>query len=113
LADYNFRTVSVALFAIYLILAVLSSGLTSGGPPIEMREEFFVKQSSASASYLNKFRSDFNRYEDYLELIIDTPAPSYNPDFLTSRTRREHLTSMFKWATVGLTGNMNLTVYQI
>jgi hypothetical protein len=95
----------VALFTLALILAVMSSGLGSGtGPVIEMREEFFVPQSSSSSAYLRKFRSDFAGYDDYLELIVDhTASPSYagHFDYLQSRLLKEQLGSMLKWATVG------------
>uniref|UniRef100_A0A915D110 Uncharacterized protein n=1 Tax=Ditylenchus dipsaci TaxID=166011 RepID=A0A915D110_9BILA len=84
-ANYNLRTLAVALCTIYLIFSLLGA----------WSEEFFVPSSSQlkSAAYLRKFHMAFEKYEQYLELVIEAPAFDYY-----DRRNKELVFGLLKWA---------------
>ncbi|KAI1729999.1 patched family domain-containing protein [Ditylenchus destructor] len=91
-SNYNLRTVAVALFTVFLIFSLLGTNWMQG-PSLYLREEHFVSSESASASYLRKFRTAFDKYEHYLELTIDAPGFDYY-----DQRNKELVFGLMKWA---------------
>lgn len=76
--------------------ALFFSLYVNGGlePRIEIREEFFVSQSSSSAQYLRRLHSAYSNYEEYVELIFESPLDYYN------QRVKEKIFGILRWALV-------------
>ncbi|CAD5220061.1 unnamed protein product [Bursaphelenchus xylophilus] len=73
-SSYGMRAISLCICVVFVTFAVL--GLEHIN--VQMKEEDFVQSNSTSAQYLSKYKTAFPKYEEYVELIIDSPIDYYD-----------------------------------
>ncbi|VDK31212.1 unnamed protein product [Gongylonema pulchrum] len=81
------------IFAIYLVIAFWGCKDLR----IDIKEEYFLPEGSQSRAYMESYRKEFGRYEEFLELILDEPI-----DYLDPR-RKDDILSLLEWPVVSLT----------
>ncbi|VDM98547.1 unnamed protein product [Thelazia callipaeda] len=75
------------VFAIYLVLAFWGCKDVR----IDLKEEYFLPEDSQPQVFMQNYRREFGRYEEYLELVFDEPIDYFDPQ------RKEDILSIIEW----------------
>lgn len=59
-----------------------------------MKEEYFLPEGSQPRVYMENYREEFWRYEEFLELIFDEPIDYLDPH------RKDDILSILEWPIV-------------